>query len=427
MLSAVMGSTSERCLASSIRGAYSLSSALRLLGLLALLLTSACASDDSAMEPGVSAAGTASDAAGSGGSGGGGSGSGASAASAGSGAGSAGASSMPGQSASGAGGDGSLAAGGGGATVGGSGAEAGGGAGSGGGSGAGAPQVETIPTLYWLEISANRVMRSQDFAKGEPIVSPTGTAPDGVAVDVERGKLYWTNMGSPLGTGGGSLQRANLDGTEVETIVPAGIAQTPKQMQVDVVNEHVFFCDREGAKVWRAGLDGSDPQAVVSGHSFQELVGVALDVPNGKLYFGDRIGRKILRAGLELPAGESGADRTDIEELVVLPSGAMPIDLDVDRVSKRLYWTDRQLGTVKRAGLELPAGESADDRSDIETLVTDLVEPIGISLDVGEDRMYFTELGGGVSAAALDGSELERGLLSSGSATGVVIVHVPVQ
>jgi hypothetical protein len=326
------------------------------------------------------------------------------------------------------GGSSGAGAGGGGAAAGGSGSVAGGGgsdpvvAGSG---GSAPPAVDTVPTLYWLDINSNRVMRSRNFAAGEAIVTRTGTAPDGVAVDVAGGKLYWTNMGSVLGTGGGTLQRANLDGTMVETIIPAGTAQTPKQMQVDLTNRHVYFCDREGAKVWRAGMDGASPEAIVSGHGFRELVGVALDVPAGKFYFSDRIGRKILRANIQMPAGETGANRTDIEELFVLASNAMPIDLDIDHTNKKLYWTDRDLGTVHRSGLDVPAGQTAMNRSDAETLVTGLVDTIGISLDVPNNKMYFTELGGSVSSAALDGKDLKKRILSSGSATGVAIAHIP--
>lgn len=299
-----------------------------------------------------------------------------------------------------------------------------GGVGGGGGGGMGAT-VETVPTLYWLDINGNRVMRSQSFADGEAIVTGTGTAPDGVAVDVAGGKVYWSNMGSLFGTGGGTLQRANLDGTEVETIIAAGVARTPKQMQVDLVNRHVYFCDREGAKVWRAGMDGASPEAIVSGHGFRELVGIALDVPEGKFYFTDRIGKKILRANIDMPAGETGADRTDIEEMFVFSGTAMPIDLDIDHVNRRIYWTDRDLGTVHRGNLEIPAGQTAANRTDAETLVDGLVETIGLSLDVENDKMYFTELGGSVSEAALDGTGLMRRILSSGSATGVAIAHIP--
>jgi len=196
-------------------------------------------------------------------------------------------------------------------------------------------------------------------------------------------------------------------------------------MQLDLINRHVYFCDREGAKVWRATMDGENPEAIVSGHGFRELVGVALDVAGGKFYFSDRIGGKILRANIAMRAGENGGNRTDIEELFVFSGSATPIDLDVDLVSRRLYWTDRTLGTVHRAGLDIPAGQTASNRTDAETIVEDLVETIGISLDIENDKMYFSELGGQVSEAALDGSGLRKDILTSGSATGVAIAHIP--
>lgn len=301
------------------------------------------------------------------------------------------------------------------------------GAGGAGGADAGAVVApsEGVPTLFWLDITANRVMRSESFEPAETLVARVASAPDGVAVDVAARMLYWTNMGSALGTGGGSVQRVGLDGGDVETIVPPGIAQTPKQMQVDVAGQHIYFCDREGAKVWRAGLDGENPEAIVSGHGLQQLVGIAVDHPGGKFYFTDRNGKKILRANIAMPAGETGATRTDIEELFVMTGTAMPIDLDIDHEHQQLYWTDRELGTVKRMALELPAGEDASNRTDIETIATDLVEPIGISLDVAHDAVYFTELGGVVSKAALDGSGLEKGIFTSSSATGVALAYIP--
>ena len=287
------------------------------------------------------------------------------------------------------------------------------------------PAVPTVATLYWLDIMGNGVYRSEesDFGASERIVR-TNTAPDGVAVDVAGGKVYWSNMGSLLGTGGGTLQRANLDGSGVETIVPSGTTRTPKQIQLDLVNGHVYWCDREGAKVWRVGLDGSNPETLVSEHGFTELVGVALDVEMGHVYFSDRIERKILRMGLDMPAGEDHATRTDIEELFIFASGAMPIDLDVDLEARQLYWTDRQLGTVHRAGMDMPAGESPSARSDMETLVDGLGDPIGLSLNHEDGTMFYTELGGDVWQANLDGSS-PRTVASSGSATGVAIAHLP--
>ena len=46
-------------------------------------------------------------------------------------------------------------------------------------------------------------------------------------MDAEAGHIYWTNMGSLKGDDG-SIHRADLDGTNVTTIVPMGGTFTPK-------------------------------------------------------------------------------------------------------------------------------------------------------------------------------------------------------
>jgi hypothetical protein len=292
-----------------------------------------------------------------------------------------------------------------------------------------APQAASaVPVLFWLDIWENAVFRSTgpEFSDDEAIVAPTDNAPDGIAVDVDGGKLYWTNMGSILGMGGGTLQRANLDGTGVERIVEPGITQAPKQMALDLVNQHIYWSDREGAKVWRAALDGTDPEVLISGHANEALVGMALDVPEEAIYFSDRSTRKIFRMGLRLPSGQTAADRTDVEELVSLPDGAMPVDLAIDQEHGHLYWTDRGLGTVNRAGLDISPGETAANRTDVEAVLEGLNQPIGISLDVANDRLYYGDHAGGVGEAALDGTgvrEVGRGSVI----TGVTIAHVPVR
>jgi hypothetical protein len=54
--------------------------------------------------------------------------------------------------------------------------------------------------------------------------------------------------------------------------------------------------------------------------------------------------------------------------------------------------------------------------------VTGLHEGIGISLDVKRGRMFFTDLGGTVYSAALDGSKKKALLTGQGSLTGIVYV-----
>jgi sugar lactone lactonase YvrE len=291
------------------------------------------------------------------------------------------------------------------------------------------PPGRTAATLFWLDVFANTVTRANaDGSEATAFASGAGiSAPDGVIVDVEGGYVYWSNMGTLLGGAElGTVARKPLEGGDVETIVPAGVGDTFKQITLDRENAKLYWCDREGAKVFRADLDGADPEIVISGHGFQQLIGVAVDPGEQHIYFSDRNAKKILRIGLEMPAGQTHEDRDDLEELLVFGGNAMPIDLDLDLEQRMIYWTDRALGTVSRAPMDPPAGQSPDSRDDATTLVSGLVEPIGIALDPEDGVMYYGGLGGYLERARLDGRERSE-LVSSGAITGVAFAELPVR
>jgi sugar lactone lactonase YvrE len=158
----------------------------------------------------------------------------------------------------------------------------------------------------------------------------------------------------------------------------------------------------------------------VTEHGFDQLVGVAIDPEGGHVYFTDRNARRVHRVGLELPAGETAETRTDLETLYQTGAGTMPIDLALDLDARVLYLTDRGVGVVKRMGMELPAGESAETRTDVETLVDGLSDPIGVAIAPHDDALYFTELTGAIHRARLDGSGDEV-IANGGAATGIAL------
>src|SRR5262249_11724755 len=63
--------------------------------------------------------------------------------------------------------------------------------------------------------------------------------PDGIAVDVAAGHIYWTNMGVP-NLEDGSIERADLDGKHRKVIVPQGGTYTPKQLHLDKENGKLY-------------------------------------------------------------------------------------------------------------------------------------------------------------------------------------------
>jgi len=290
----------------------------------------------------------------------------------------------------------------------------------------------TIPRLFVLEINAGKIhVMNTDGSDRETIV--TGChLPDGIVVDVEAGHVYWTNMGVP-NLNDGSVERTDLDGKNRKVIVPVGGTHTPKQIILDKKAGKLYWCDREGMRVMRCNLDGSRLETLIeTGRGDADrsdptkwCVGLSIDRKQGKIYWSqkgpDNAGRgRISRANIEIPAGETPANRSDIE--VFFDALPEPIDLELDHESRVMYWTDRgdppRGNTVNRASID-------NKPADPEIVVTHLMEGIGIALDVPGDRMFVTDFAGSIYSARLDGSDERNFLYAQGNLTGIAYAEIP--
>jgi DNA-binding beta-propeller fold protein YncE len=290
--------------------------------------------------------------------------------------------------------------------------------------------------IFFLDVASGQVRSANpDGTDLKTIVEEGRKLPDGLAVDVAAGHLYWTNMGN-LKANDGSIFRSDLDGKNITTIVSEGGTFTPKQIQIERKPAKLYWCDREGMRVMRANLDGSDVETLVDTSqgdprpgpdATKWCVGIAVDVDGGKVYWSQKGGEnagegRIFRANIELPPGGTAASRRDIELLYdKLPE---PIDLDIDPTTRTLYWTDRgdppRGNTVSRAPLDAPA----DQRPAPEIVFSHLMEGIGIALDRKGGRMFITDFGGSVYSANLDGSNQKTVLIAQGNLTGIAYAEL---
>jgi len=287
--------------------------------------------------------------------------------------------------------------------------------------------------IFFLDLSGGRVLTAYPDGSGlKTIVNEGRKLPDGLTVDVAAGHIYWTNMGNPKANDG-SILRSDLDGGNMTTIVPPGGTFTPKQIVFDRASGKLYWSDREGMRVMRCNKDGSGIETLVRTgrtevdrlHARNWCVGIAVDAVNGKLYWtqkgGDNAGEgRIFRANIEMPPGDSADWRSDIELLYDnLPE---PIDLELDAVNGTLYWTDRgdppRGNTVNRG----PVDPEPRYRAVPEIVFDHLMEGIGLALDLEGGLMFVTDLGGSVYCANLDGSDRRTLLVAQGNLSGIAYV-----
>jgi hypothetical protein len=291
-------------------------------------------------------------------------------------------------------------------------------------------------TVFYLDVGGSVMATDVLNPMARTIVEDAGQGPDGLAIDMENGHIYWTGMGNPSNDDG-FIMRSNLDGSNIITVIEPGGTYTPKQLRIDQDNGKLYWSDREGMRVMRSNLDGSMIETLVTtGTTASDrrdnsrwCVGIALDVAGGWFYWSQKgpdngmVG-SLRRAHVTMPQGENSTNRGDIE---VLFSGLPePIDIDLDLENDLIYWTDRGDDTINRAPIEIPNGSTAANRMDREILIEGVREAIGVTLDLGRGKLFFTGgTGGRVGMANLDGSGVMNLLTGSAGLTGIVVVELP--
>jgi DNA-binding beta-propeller fold protein YncE len=184
--------------------------------------------------------------------------------------------------------------------------------------------------LYWADREGMRVTRANLDGSGiETLVDTSGGDPRpgtdatkwcvGIALDVERGKFYWTQKGGDNAEQGRIL-RASIDMPQGET--PADrqdiellydALPEPIDLDIDPRTRMLYWTDRgdppRGNTVNRAPLDarpGKRPPSEIVFDHLMEGIGLALDPKGGRMFITD-FGGSIYSANLD------GTDRRTLQ------------------------------------------------------------------------------------------------------------------
>ena len=264
-------------------------------------------------------------------------------------------------------------------------------------------------SIFWADVSVIRQRLADGTIRGLVLPRTTGLATDGAAnklygcsiwrtdltvinredlistpcnaieLDVAAGKMYWS---------GGGLRRANLDGTDVETLANTfGVL-----IGIGVSDGKLYGYTGSGTvTVKQANLDGSNIETLTT---IDDAFRLRVDPEAKKIYWAD------IRKGIIFRSNLDGSDR----EQFLVSSPDQPKGIAIDEVNGKIYWVEDGINTdeIRRANL---------DGSDIEVLYQIFARYFpssDIALDVAGDALYFWGGNSGTfERSRLDGSDVQ--------------------
>ncbi|CAL1125490.1 unnamed protein product [Cladocopium goreaui] len=213
--------------------------------------------------------------------------------------------------------------------------------------------------MYWADSDTIRRANLDGSGIVDLIAGEDGAY--GIALDVQSGKIYWTNFE------GNEIRRADLDGNNSETLLDTG-SMGPTGIALDTVNREIYFTSNtNNFAVRRLDFDGLNPVEVVT-TQIRGSGGIALDVSDSKMYYTSYNEDISRRADLD------GANVEDLYTGLV-----SPMDVALDIPAGMMYWVDFDAGN-NGAVLRAPM----DGNGPTELLFEGANNPLGITIHVPE-------------------------------------------
>ena len=182
--------------------------------------------------------------------------------------------------------------------------------------------------IYWAEYENQGNLKAYIYRMNradentEEIVKGIN-AVSGLAVDESEGKIYWTSAFPAR------IQRANLDGTDIETIHSEKHSYTG----LDIHGSYLYWTQvSQRPKIKRSALGGAQIETLIEGPRSW-----AVEEYNGKIYYTQQGDNTIMKANL---------DGTG-QEIVVSGTDGWGMDVEGNHV----YWIDRDKHAIMRSTL----------------------------------------------------------------------------
>ena len=224
--------------------------------------------------------------------------------------------------------------------------------------------------MYWTNVNGKQIHRANLDGSGIETIVQSTRLTLGIAVDGLGGKVYYSS--------GPWVWRANLDGSQVEQLFSSSFVQ---DVALDPAAGKVYASSYGGGalgRLQRANLDGSELENVGDWIRLGP-VGVGVDHEGGKVYWA----RFFADGGLQ----RANLDGSQVEDLLTnISADSLALDLPGGKV----YWSERDSGSltwsIRRANL---------DGSAAETLPFGNIDPGGIAI-IPEPGTLLLLIGGSI-------------------------------
>jgi hypothetical protein len=243
--------------------------------------------------------------------------------------------------------------------------------------------------IYWGNFDSGEIRRA-NLDGSEMTTLVHGPNASGPALDFAGG-MIWSDLSG--------IRRANLDGTGMTTLLSGLNAPSPPAL--DLAGGQMYFTEWNAGLIKRANLDGTGPMTLVKG--LNNPAHVALDLAGGKMYWGDSGGDGLWRANLD-----------GSEKEIIVPNAGSVSWTTLDVADGKMYFSNWITGSadIRRANL---------DGSSVEVLVHGK-NPSAVALDVARGKMYWTDWDAGqIGRANLDGTDQEILATALGGPFGIAL------
>jgi sugar lactone lactonase YvrE len=237
---------------------------------------------------------------------------------------------------------------------------------------------DVLGWMYWTHRDEGIYRAARDGSEVKLLVPQKNV--DGLAVDEEAGKLYFTVSNVPDGTD--SLESVDIEGSKV-TRLAEGLNWTG-DLVLDADAGKLYVSSLGDGKIIEIGVDGTQRCDLLTGLTNADEMAIAPE--RSKLYWASSGGEGIRRANL---------DGSQTEVVFVAPTTIF--GLAIDEPNRQIYWVDSANGAIHRVDF--------DGKNDT-SLVSGLQGADGLALDLDNRKLYWTETGK-ISQANMDGSGIE--------------------